>query len=116
MSYPIKLKTSAKFLEELYHCEYGRFEDATNAREANDQEAIEGNNYELVFCDFAGRHKTVIEIQNDAELCETWYALASGTIGLYCCKHANTLMDQIREKVTEVKPELVKQWPNQNCM
>lgn len=113
-TYPIKLKVSAKFLEELFNCEYGRYEDAQNAREDKDEELIKMNNYELVFCDFGDRFKTQIEIRNKEELAETWYALASGTIGLYACDAANNALDKIREATTKEFPELVKKWPVQD--
>lgn len=115
MTYPIKLKCSAKFREELYYCEYGRFEDAQEAREAGDIEDIKASNYECVFCDFGDRHKTVIEIRNDAELHETYYALASGTIGVRgYARQANSLLDKIRPAMLKVDAGLVERWPNQN--
>lgn len=115
MTYPIKLKSSSNFIQEFYSCEYGRYEDAQNAREAGDQELIETNDYQVVACDFLERHKSVIEVRNDAELRELYYALASGTIGYRGrTAHANTLLDQIRERVQAIDPELVKQWPEQS--
>lgn len=113
--YPIKIKSTSKFIEELYHCEYGRYEDACNARKANDVELIEMNDYQVVACDFLGRWKSQVELRNDDELCELYYALASGTIGLYMCKTANTMLDVIRPYVLLVKPEIVERWPYQNC-
>lgn len=112
--YPIKVKASAKFLDDLYHCEYGRYEDAVSAREDNDTEAIEAEGYGLVYCDFGKRFKTQIEIRNDAELSETWYALASGTIGLYNARTANRMLDELRPIASSVCPEMVNLWPFQD--
>lgn len=115
IEYPIKLKTNAKFLEEFYHCEYGRYEDAMEARVRGTQEDIDANNYQCVCCDFLGRWKTQIEVRDDAELCELYYGLASGTIGLYACPHANTLLNIIHPFVEQVNPTVVAQWPRQDC-
>ena len=112
--YPMKIKCGKRFLEELLGCESGRHEDAEGAREAGDIESIEGNDYETVFCDFGWRHSTQVELRNDEELVEYYYALASGTIGLYACRAANTQLDKIREYVLEVSPRTVKIWPCQN--
>ncbi len=114
MIYPIVLKVNSGFLSELHHCEYGRYEDAELARKAGDTDLIKANGYELVACDFLDKFKTQIQIGNKEELCELYYALASGTIGLYHCQAANNLLDKIRPTVKEVNPELVLQWPHQS--
>lgn len=115
ISYPIKLKCSKQFLEELQFCESGRENDAQRARQENDTKAIEFNEYEVVFNDFSDRWKTIIEIRNDLELCETYYALASGTIGVNgFSRQANRLLDEIKDFVLMVNPQLVKQFPFQN--
>jgi hypothetical protein len=114
MTYPIKLRAAPRFIEELYWCEHGRFEDAQAARAAGDQEAIEANDYQVVACDFLDRHKTLIEVRTDAELSELYYALASGTIGV--CGHAaqaNRLLNKIRDRTREIDPEIVALWPRQ---
>lgn len=116
IEYPVKIKVPAKFLEEFYHCEYGRYEDAMNARVRGTPEDIKENNYECVCCDFLGRYKTQIEVQSDEEICELYYGLASGTIGLYACPTANTVLNKIRPMVESINPDVVKQWPFQNCM
>ncbi|MEG0868987.1 MAG: hypothetical protein RSG77_18310 [Hafnia sp.] len=112
--YPIKIKASARFIQELYGCEYGRYEDALAAREANDVELIDANDYAVVFCDFGDRWKTMIECRNDQELCELYYACASGTIGVVGFnRSANKVLDQIRDRVLVIDPKLVVDWPRQ---
>lgn len=113
MEYPIKIRAHSSFIRELYDCEYGRYEDAQVAREANDQETIKANGYEVVACDFLLRRPTTIIIENDEELKALWYALASGTIGLYrpTCRFANKVLDKLREKAMQVDPGMVKLWP-----
>jgi len=113
--YPIKIKVSKKFLEELYYCEYGRYEDAQSARNAKDQEEIEVNHYEVVACDFLGRWKTQIEIRDDMELAELYYACASGTIGVVgYARQANRILNQIRDRVLIIDPNLVEVFPYQD--
>mgnify|MGYP003114373812 FL=1 len=104
-TYPIKLKASADFIMHLYECEYGRYED----RESGDIEQ------ELVYCDFGDRWKTQIEIRDDAELDECWYALASGTIGcMGFGRTANRMLNQLRPLAKQRIPETVALWPFQS--
>lgn len=115
MSYPVKIKVTAAFLQELMSCETGRQEDAEYARLIDDQESIKSNDYACVFNDFSDRWKTQIECRNDAELCELYYVCASGTIGLRgYVKTANRVLDQIRDQVRAVDPKLVTRWKNQD--
>lgn len=115
MTYPIKIKVRPDFLDELYQCEAGRYEDAQDARRRGDQEAIEASGYQVVACDFLDRWKTQVEVRDDAELRELYYACASGTIGV-CgyTRAANSVLDKIRDRVREIDPELVQMFPYQN--
>lgn len=114
MSYPLKLKASRQFIEELASAENGRYEDAMVAREKGDTEEIEACDYDCVLGDFIDRHKTVIEVRNDRELCELYYALASGLIGVHgYARAANNMLDKIRDRVREIDPDLVRVWPLQ---
>lgn len=119
IEYPIKIKVSKAFIDDLMSVEYGRYEDAETAREANDQDAIKTNDYGCVFCDFGGRHKTMIECRNNQELAELYYVCASGTIGLRegCNRGvtANRVLDEIRDMVASFDEALVRQWPRQDC-
>lgn len=113
--YPVKTKVSSAFLTELNNCEFGRYEDAVNARSESDEELIRCNDYQTVFCDFGDRFKTVIECRNDAELCELYYACASGTIGVNgYTRQANKVLDNIREQVKKINPDIVKRLPYQD--
>lgn len=115
IKYPVKVKVTAQFLEELWSCEQGRHQDAEEAREAGDQEAIKRCDYDCVFNDFSGRHKTVIECRNNKELAELYYVCASGTIGVRgFTRQANRVLDEIRDKVVSFDPDLVRQWPKQD--
>lgn len=114
MQYPAKFKASKAFIEELESCEMGRYEDAMLARENNDEEDIRLSSYECVLGDFIGRHKTMIEVRNDAELVELYYALASGLIGVRGrAAKANRILDMIRDDVQKINPEIVRMFPYQ---
>jgi hypothetical protein len=103
-TYPIKLKASADFIMHLYCCETGRYED----RESGELEQ------EVVYCDFGDRWKTQIEIRNDAELDECWWALSSGTIGCVGFgRTANRILDQLRPLAKQRIPETVALSPRQ---
>ena len=110
--YPITLKASSRFIEAFFYSEYGRWEDAESARRKKDAELIERNEYQCVYCDFGDKFKTLIRIETEAELLETYYALASSNVGLESglCRTANRLLDEIRDRVESVDPELVETW------
>lgn len=115
MVYPIKIKVRKEFLENLYHSEYGRYEDALDARKRGDQENIKVNNYQTVACDFLDRWRTQIEVKTDDELRELYYACASGTIGVNgYAREANRVLNKIRNRVRVFDPELVERWPRQD--
>lgn len=101
MTYPIKFKVSRKLIEELYLCEQGRFQDAQHAREQNDHELIRTNRYEVVFCDFANRHLTQIEVRNDAELFELEYVLRTGTIDIHMPVASKNLLGKVKPLALE---------------
>ena len=107
LSYPFKVKASAKFLEELYQCESGRYEDACNARENDTEREIIDNGYNLVYCDFGDRFKTQLEICNEQELEETLYALSTGTIDLFMPKAAERLYDDLQRVIVGLAPRAV---------
>lgn len=111
--YPVKLAVIPSFRDELEQCEEGRYEDAFDARYRWDFDSIEGNEYEVVLNDFIGRYTTLIKIENDAEMVELYYALASGTIGIHRCTSANNMLDKIREYVLLIAPMTVEKWPCQ---
>lgn len=109
IQYPVKIKVTSKFLENLMGCEDGRHSDAEAAREDGD------DSYGVVFNDFGNRHKKMIECRNNAELLELYYVCASGTIGVVgFTRTANRVLDEIREMVRTLDPQMVKDWPYQN--
>lgn len=110
VEFPIKLKSTYEFVDELKWCEYGRYEDALATRESGDQEAVDADDYGLVLCDFIDRHKAMIEVRNKEELCELYWALCSGTIGEYRLRAASNMANKIRPLVNELDPKLVEQW------
>lgn len=115
MSYPVKIKVTAAFLQELLMCESGRHQDALHARENDDQGDIKANDYACVFGDFGERWKTQIECRTDAELKELYYVCASGTIGVVgYSKTATRVLDQIRDQVRAIDPKLVSTWKHQD--
>lgn len=101
--YPLKFKATKEFIQELYECEHGRYEDAQWAREQDDVVLIETNNYQCVYGDFGQRHKTQIEVRNDAELLELHYALRTGTITIHKPTAARNLLHTIAPFVAVAK-------------
>ena len=115
-NYPVKLKSTSAFIQELEGCEYGRYEDACRLRESDDPEDQKEakEDYGVVSVDFLGRYKSIIEVRTDEEIVELYYALASGTIGIFRCTAANNILDKIRDQVREIDPEVVRVWPFQD--
>ncbi|WP_019024066.1 MULTISPECIES: hypothetical protein [unclassified Thioalkalivibrio] len=119
MRYPLKIKASRVFIEELYEAEYGAFEDKQNdierAQRTGDWQGPFGDGFAMPsVCEFLGRWKTQIEVRNVLELEELYFALASGTIGVRgYAGQANRILDQIRPEVRARFPDLVKSWPRQ---
>lgn len=115
VQYPIKVKASADFINELSLCENGRYEDALTAREEGDEERIRLNRYDCTFGDFAHRYKTQIEVRNRDELYELWYALTTGTIGVRgYYRQANRILDDLRDVAKQEIPDLVRRHPTQS--
>lgn len=111
LPYPFKVKASAKFLEELYHCEHGRYEDAVHSREHDSNEDMIANGYNWVFCDFGDRFKTQLEIRNEQELEETLYALNTGTIDLFMPRAAEKMEDELQRIILGKLPRAAKPKP-----
>lgn len=113
LPYPVKFKASSKFLEELYHCEFGRYEDACNARKELNNEQVITEGYNWVFCDFGNRFKTQLEIHNEQELAETLYVLSTGTINMRMPAAAERMHDAIVRftmgEMPQVKSKVTKE-------
>jgi len=108
LDYPFKVKTSAKLLEELYQCEFGRYEDAVEARKTLSNEEVITEGYNWVFCDFGNRFKTQLEIRCEQELEETLYALNTGTIELFMPRAAERLEDSLTRIILGKAPRASK--------
>lgn len=106
MAYPIIIKCGRNFLESLIGCESGREDAANNARGRGDLTDVESNDYQCVFNDFSTRRKQSIRIHNDAELAETYYVLASGTITEFFPDTAARLAAPLKEEALRLNPEL----------
>lgn len=109
---PVRVKVSAGFLAELCACEEGRYQDALWARaEGNTAEVLAVNDYQLVFNDFSGRFKTIIECRNIDEVAELYYVCKSGTIGVHGYKRtADRVAAEIRHLLVEHDPDLLNTW------
>ena len=91
--YPINIKATPEFIEQLIECETGRQEDNPN---------------QTTFCDFGDRHNDTIECRNDTELTELYLSCATSTIGVmgYAIE-ANRIIKRIRDAVMDIDPTLV---------
>jgi len=95
IEYPVKFRCTSKFVNELEGCEDGLYNDVCDARERGDDPMAE----DPVVGDFINRHKSRIEVRNDAELEALDWALSSGTTSIYM----PDAVDRLRWKITSVK-------------
>lgn len=90
IEYPIRIKSSARTIDELREAEYGRYEDALGARERGEEDAPKITTTEI--CD---RFRTVLEIRSREELVEVWWSLCSGTAAIHMYRAICTLADKL---------------------
>lgn len=93
----IKIRVSPAALEELQHSEYGSWEDAGCPDT--------GHRYAVL-----QRHIAQIEVRDDAEAADLYYAVCSGTFQLTHLPVARRLADALREAAERHDPEVVRRW------
>ena len=77
-TYPIKIRCSKFFLEELSQCEEGSYEDMQYAQETGCDEVhrpLETHTHVV-----ARRHKTILEMRSIEEVIDVFYSICTGTI------------------------------------
>lgn len=97
----IKIRVSKPALEEFKHSEYGSYEDADCPDTGH------------VWC-ILDRHSGAIEIRDDDEAAEVYYALVTGTFALRdkgYLRTARRIADAVRDAARRADPELVQQYP-----
>lgn len=90
INFPLKFRSSKKFVDTLQDCEAGLYEDVLADRESgidNAQEPVVG--------DFIERHKTVIEVRDNEELVALKWALESGTTSVYMDRAVFQMLNKI---------------------
>ena len=77
-TYPIKIKCSKSFLEELSQCEEGSYEDMQYAQKTGCDEVhrpLETHTHVV-----ARRHKTILEMRSIEEVIDVFYSICTGTV------------------------------------
>lgn len=93
--YPIKVKSTPSFIDQFSACEEGRYEDALGARADGDHERYP----EQVAVEILSRHKTIIEMRNEAEVKEIRDCLQYGTVSLY---FSSRTIDKLDDRILDV--------------
>jgi len=108
--YPVKVKMRRSILEELHGCEYGSYED--NCKEGERTEGYDKGELHIVELIERSPHKTVVYLENEAEVTEFFVQAVSGTFGLYCLGTCLRLWDELSPLV---KPEIAARYPRGMC-
>ncbi len=107
-TYPIRLKVSSAAMEELQASECGSYESVTESIERG--EGDQGRPLESHVHTVTERFATILEIRNDAEAIDAYYAVCSGTFQLSHYRIACRIADALRDVVTAVDPKTTRQW------
>ena len=116
MSIIIRMSNAAA--TDLYHAEYGSYEDQSYDMAEGEIEAL-GRWSNAHACDIIMRGKrgqtsTSITLLDDSEAAEMYYAICSGTFQLEHMGYLSTarrLANQLRDAARRHSAELVRTWP-----
>ncbi len=104
MTYPVKIKMRSSALEELHSCEYGSYEDHIHADDSRDTPYDDGTLHIVELID-RSPFKTVVYLENQAEVDEFFGQACTGTFGLYylgtCLRIYNQLLPLVSESVAK---------------
>lgn len=114
INYPIKVKSSADFIETFSYSEEPSYWD-TVAEFEEDPTLSNVINPEHHTYQILERNKTIIEIRNDAELLDVYYRLGSGlisSIGSDRCRirQAERIQSELKPYVLEVDKNTSDNW------
>lgn len=96
LSFPLSFPCSPELLNELALCEEGSYDDALDAELRHETPERDPVNHTYVV---ARRHKRKLEIRNEAELADVWYALCSGTTQVHKPRAVDNLAAKMRPYV-----------------
>lgn len=105
--FPIRIKVSKKFIDELHFCEEGSYEDELQRiRLGEDSERpLESHTHKLTT-----RSSTRLIIRNTAEADDVYYSVCSGTIQIWergMLRTCQRVADILRP---HARPETVRNW------
>lgn len=100
MTYPVKIKMRSSALTELHSCEYGSYEDHIRADDSREEPYADGTLHIVELID-RSPYKTVVYLENQAEVDEFFGQACTGTWGLYCLGTALRIHDQLLPLVSE---------------
>jgi len=111
--YPIKIKVASYLIDEFANCEQGRYEDHTHEPECP---ACDGACATEPFAyDILQRWRTMIEVRNQAEAEEIYWAVSSGTFQLAEDGHlqaAQRIADTLLKAGAIETPEIRRWYPS----
>lgn len=96
--FPIRVRMSKGALEELHSCEYGSYEDHVHADDSREEPYDDGTLHIVEIIE-RSPYKTVVQLENQAEVDEFFGQALTGTFGLY---HVNIALRLYRELLPHV--------------
>jgi len=98
--FPIKIRMTARTVEELSSAEYGSYEDWLN----DDRKPTDYNGGRTCHTvEILERHKTVLEIRDETELKEVFWAVSTGLFSEYCPGAADRLYGELARHTEAIK-------------
>jgi hypothetical protein len=96
--YPVKVKMGRAAMDELHSCEYGSYEDHVHADDSREEPYDDGTLHIVELIE-RSPHKTVVYLENQAEVDEFFGQACTGTFGLY---HLNICLRIYKELLPHV--------------
>lgn len=105
-TYPVKVKMRRSAMDELHSCEYGSYEDHVHADDSREEPYDDGTLHIVELIE-RSPHKTVVYLENQAEVDEFFGQACTGTFGLYHTNICLRIYDELLPLVSEAAANAV---------
>lgn len=110
--FPITVRMAREALQELHSCEYGSYEDNVGYRGDERQGEYADGTLHIVELIERSPFKTVVRLENQAEVDEFFAQAVSGTFGLYHPGVCQRIYDELLPHVSDAVPAWIRRSPN----
>lgn len=105
-TYPVKIKMRSDALSELHSCEFGSYEDHIHADDSREAPYDDGTLHIIELID-RSPFKTVVYLEDQAEVEEFFGQACTGTFGLYFPGTCLRIYDELVPLVSEEAAKMV---------